>query len=104
MTYDLTTDEWERELGQQVRDLRLRLNLAQDELAERAGIALGVIKRLESGRGSTLASLVKVLRVLGRVDWLSTLAPAVSISPLQMVKDGASRQRASHPKGLRRSA
>jgi hypothetical protein len=39
------------------------------------------------------------LRALGRVEWLDSLAPAVSISPLQMLKSKPSRQRASRGKG-----
>jgi len=85
----------EEELGRQVRGLRLRLNLNQQQLAERAGIALNVVKNLEGGRGSTIHSLAQVLRVLDRTDWFSTLAPAVSISPVQMLRTKAPRRRAS---------
>ena len=42
-----------------------------------------------------ITSLVKVLRSLGRADWLSALAPAVSISPLQALKARPVRQRVS---------
>jgi len=92
---NITPEEWELEIGQQVRDLRLRQNIDQRRLAEQAGVAVNVINRLESGKGTTLASFVKVLRALGRADWLRTLAPAVSISPLQMLKAKPVRQRAS---------
>jgi transcriptional regulator with XRE-family HTH domain len=88
----------ETELGRQVRVLRLRLNLNQRQLAERAGIALNVVKNLESGKGSTLRSLAQVLRVLDREEWLGTLAPAVSISPVQMLRTKAPRRRASRQK------
>ena len=37
--------------------LRLRLNLNQRQVAERAGIALNVVKNLEGGRGATIHSL-----------------------------------------------
>jgi transcriptional regulator with XRE-family HTH domain len=94
------SDEHEVELGQQLRALRIRQDLDQRQLATRAGVALNVVKRLESGKGATLASFVKVLRVLGRSDWLNTLAPTVSVSPLQMVKTTTLRQRAS-PKSVR---
>ena len=94
-----TSEEWEAELGQQLRELRLRQNIDQRRLAEQAGVALNVVKNLESGKGATLTSLVKVLRALGRTDWLKTLAPAVSISPLQMLKAKPVRQRASRGKG-----
>lgn len=96
-----TADEWQQALGQQLRELRLRLNLDQRQLAEQAGVALNVVKRLEYGMEAKVGSLVKVLRALGRAEWLATLAPAISISPLQMLKDKPVRQRASRPKGAR---
>ena len=89
------TQELEATLGGQVRALRLRENLDQRALAERAGVGLSALKNVESGKGATLKTFIKVLRALGRVDWLETLAPAVSISPLQMLKTKPVRQRAS---------
>ena len=88
----------EEELGRQIRALRLRLDLNQRQLAERAGIALNSVRNLESGRGATLRSLIQVLRVLNRADWLAALAPAVSISPVQMLRTKAPRRRASRRK------
>ena len=93
-----TTEEMEVEFGQQLRDLRLRRNIDQRRLAEQAGVALNAVKNLENGRGATLSSLVKVLRALGRADWLITLAPTVGISPMQMLKAKTPRQRASRSK------
>ncbi|OGR03371.1 MAG: hypothetical protein A2511_09800 [Deltaproteobacteria bacterium RIFOXYD12_FULL_50_9] len=89
----------EIEFGRQLRDLRLRRNIDQRQLAEQAGVALNAVKNLEHGRGATLSSLVKVLRSLGRADWLFTLAPTVGISPMQMLKAKQPRQRASKTKG-----
>ena len=93
-----TTEEWEAELGEQARNLRLRQNLDQQTLAEQAGIGLSALKNLESGKGTTLKTLIKTLRALGRANWLETLAPAVSISPLQMLKAKPQRQCASRPR------
>ena len=92
-----TPEEMEVAFGQQLRELRLRRNIDQRQLAEQAGVALNAVKNLENGRGATLTSLVKVLRALGRADWLETLAPAVTIS--QMLKTKQPRQRASKSKG-----
>ena len=102
MTNAMTPEEWEAELGRNLRDLRLRQNIDQRQLAEHAGVALNVVKNLEAGKGANLTSLVKVLRALGRTDWLGTLAPAVSISPLQMLSSKPARQRASRGKGPQR--
>jgi transcriptional regulator with XRE-family HTH domain len=79
--------EWEREIGRQLRALRLRKNIDQKRLAEMSGIALNAVKRLESGRGTTLKSLIKVLRSLEREDWLASLMPQISVSPMQMLKN-----------------
>lgn len=88
-----TTEELEEKLGQQIRNLRILRNLAQSELAERAGVALNAVKRLESGQTSTTKSLVKVLKVLNRTEWLDTLAPQVTVNPLQNVTPRAPRQK-----------
>lgn len=93
-----TSDAWELELGRQIRALRLKQNLDQQQLADRAGIALNAVKNIENGKGATLRSLVQALRVLNRIEWLRTLAPPVSISPVQMLKAKAPRQRASRRK------
>ena len=93
-----TSREWEAQLGRQIRMLRLRQNLNQQQLAERAGIALNAVKHLENGKGATLRSLAQALRILGRLDWLRALAPVVSISPVRMLKAKGPRQRASRPR------
>ena len=88
-----TTDEWSAELGAQLRQLRLRKQIEQKQLSEMAGVALNAVKNLESGKGATVSSLIKILRALGRADWLQSLAPPVSISPLQLLKAKQPRQR-----------
>lgn len=103
MAVRMTTAEWEEEIGRHLRSLRLRQNIDQRQLAERADVALNAVKHLEGGKGATVTSLVKVLRALGREEWLASLAPQVSISPLQMLKKSApGRQRASPSRGTPR--
>lgn len=95
MEHDVDSPEvLEASLGESVRALRLRLELPQQVLAERAGVSLGVLKRLERGEGATVGSLVRVVRALGREDWLYALQPAVSVDPLALADRGAPRQRA----------
>lgn len=85
--------ELEQLLGSRLRELRLLKNLDQKSLAERAGLSLNAVKHLESGKGARVTSLIKVLRALERADWLDTLAPIVSISPMQMLKRGSREPR-----------
>ena len=81
-----SSDEWLEYLGEQCRTMRIRANLEQTELAIRANVSVGAIKNLEGGKGSSLKTLIKVIRVLGRTDWLQALAPTVSVSPIQLLK------------------
>jgi transcriptional regulator with XRE-family HTH domain len=82
-------------MGTDVRRLRLAQGLTQVELAERANVSLSAVKYLEGGRGSSLATLIRVARSLGRADWLSSLAPAEpSVSPIALLRE---RQRATDP-------
>lgn len=90
-----TTAEWEHKLADQLRSLRLRLNLQQSVVAEQADISLTALKNLESGHGATIKTLIKVLRVYHREDWLVSIAPQTTISPLQMLAKKEVRQRAS---------
>jgi transcriptional regulator with XRE-family HTH domain len=81
-----TIEEWEAYLGEQVRNLRIRANLDQVQLAGRADISLGALKNLEGGKGSSLKTLIKVIQTLGRPDWLEALAPHIAVSPLQVMQ------------------
>jgi len=99
MNTALTSQELEQRLGERLRELRLLKNMDQRTLAGLAGLSLNAVKHLESGHGARVHSLVKVLRALDREQWLETVAPTVSISPMQMLKSGS-----REPKRVRRRA
>ncbi|WP_457427441.1 helix-turn-helix domain-containing protein [Roseateles sp. P5_E7] len=92
---DSTADELIAALGEDIKRLRLDKNVAQLDLAKQAGISRTALVNLESGAGATLGTLVRVLRVLGREGWLATLAPKVTVSPIDVMRLGHQRQRAT---------
>jgi transcriptional regulator with XRE-family HTH domain len=94
----MTADEMEVALGERLKALRLARNLDQVTLAQRSGISLSALKNLENGRGSTLHTLVSVVRSLGREEWLAAVAPTPSINPLTLTRNAAPRQRARRRK------
>ncbi|MGH8759372.1 MAG: helix-turn-helix domain-containing protein [Burkholderiales bacterium] len=101
MRQNLSTDEMEAKLGARLRAARLRKNLSQAEVAERAGVAVNALRALESGQGARVSTLVRVVRALDKLDWLDWLQPEVSISPMQLLKSKVERQRAGRPHGRR---
>jgi len=97
---NMTPGEMEAALGEKLKSLRLSRNLDQKTLAERAGLSVRALRSLEAGQGSTVKTLVGVLRALGRQDWLNTIAPVATINPLTLTRDAQPRQRASRPRRL----
>jgi transcriptional regulator with XRE-family HTH domain len=81
-----TVEEWETLVGEQVRAMRIASDLDQARLAELADVSVGALSNLERGKGSSLKTVVAVVRALGRTDWLEALAPPVTVSPIQMLR------------------
>jgi transcriptional regulator with XRE-family HTH domain len=77
--------ELQSELGERLRALRLNRNLAQREVAAKAGVALRSVINLEGGRGSTVETLMRVLNAMDAAGVLETLAPKPQISPLALL-------------------
>ncbi len=98
-------DEIEERIGAAVRQWRIDAGLSQDGLAERASLSRTAIKRLETGAGTRVESLIRALRALGRTDALDALAPRTAPSPVEQLAAqrrtlrGATRA----PRGVRRS-
>lgn len=82
-----STSDYEIMIGEQIRRLRIAYGLDQSQLASAANISVGAVKNLECGKGSSLKSLIMILRTLKADQWLSTLSPVFDVSPMQMLRD-----------------
>jgi transcriptional regulator with XRE-family HTH domain len=100
-----TTEEIERSFGAQVKALRLDQDVDQITLAERAAVSVSALKALESGRGSSLRTVVRVARALDRVDWLDTFYEQPTVSPLALAREreGVRRPQRASPRSKRPS-
>jgi len=92
-----TLGEQELELGENLKRLRLNKNCDQKTLAARAGISVRALRNLETGQGSSLKTLLSVVRALGREAWLQTIAPVATINPLTITSRATKRLRATSP-------
>ena len=90
-----TLGEQELELGENLKRLRLNKNCDQKTLAARAGISVRALRNLETGQGSSLKTLLSVVRALGREAWLQTIAPVATINPLTLTSRASKRLRAT---------
>lgn len=92
-----TLGEQELELGENLKRLRLNKNCDQKTLAARAGVSVRALRNLETGQGSSLKTLLSVVRALGREAWLQTIAPVATINPLTITSRATKRLRATSP-------
>jgi len=96
---DLSDHAIEQEIGRRIKALRLRQNISQQTLASAACTHRNVISSLENGKGSTLGTLIAVLRELDALAELDAFIPEVELSPIEILKrQGKQRQRASGAK------
>lgn len=83
ITYESATDrELLLEIGRRLRALRKARGLTQTEAAERTGLARNTLYRAEQGDNPTLLTIVRLLRVYGRVAALDDFIRAPEVSPM----------------------
>lgn len=86
-------------MGRRIRDYRIRMELTQGELAEKSGVSMGTIVRVEQGKPISTLLFISMLRTMGLLENLEVLLPELSISPIQMRKiQGKKVQRIRHKK------
>lgn len=83
-------------IGDHLRQARLKQNITQQSLAEAAVVSLSSIKKIEKGVISSFDTLVRIMRILGKLDVLQPLIDEEQMSPSEyydLVNSSKSRQR-----------
>ena len=86
--------ELQIELGRRMRQLRLSRNIDQRAAAEKAGVTRAALQNLEAGRGSSVQTLLRILKALNYLEGIEILAPQPTINPLALLKTKTLPQRA----------
>jgi transcriptional regulator with XRE-family HTH domain len=85
-----------QELGVQLKRIRLRKNMSQQQLAVKSGLYRSTISEIENGRTASLLSFIQVLRALEKLDLFDFLVESPVVSPLTLAREaGLLRKRAS---------
>ncbi|MFC5582017.1 helix-turn-helix domain-containing protein [Rhodanobacter terrae] len=88
------TDAILGDLGDRIRDQRIRLGRSQAELASMANVAVRALQSLEAGKNTTTHTLVRVLRALGIEGGVQSIAPLPSVSPMAALRRSKKPRRA----------
>lgn len=84
-----------KEIGIRIHNLRINMNLSQEELATLSGVGLRTISRIENGENTNLSNLLNVLRVIKMIPNLDLLIPEQDFVPTDYVDYGKKRERIS---------
>jgi hypothetical protein len=60
-------------------------------------VSVRALRNIEAGQGSTVKTLLSIVRALGRESWLDTVAPVATVNPLTMTSHASQRMRATSP-------
>ncbi|MDR1428527.1 MAG: helix-turn-helix domain-containing protein [Bifidobacteriaceae bacterium] len=88
----------ETQLGDALRAARIEAGLSQAELAAHAAVSVSAVRALETARGSSTQTLLRVVRELGLDGWIQAVAPGPAFSPLAAARAAPPRQRVRRPR------
>ncbi|TAL87558.1 MAG: helix-turn-helix domain-containing protein [Rhodanobacter sp.] len=98
-----TADELAAELGDRLRRLRIRRGLDQRQVAAATGLSERAVRNLELGSGSSIRTLLLVLKAIHATNALDLIAPAPSVSPIELLRVKQSRIGTPRRVGRRRT-
>ena len=81
--YDFSDEEIVTEICRKVKALRRSCCVSQQEFAERSGVSIASVKRIEAGTIADLniCTLIRIMRACGVLDGFADLVPDVPESP-----------------------
>ena len=76
-----------------MRALRIAQQLTQKDLASKAGVSPKAVAQLERAEGSSVETLIRMLRALKATDFIGNMAPRPQVSPLALLRSPRPLQR-----------
>ena len=90
-----TEEEILKELGERIKNARIKQNMTQNQLAKNSGIGKSTIERAENGESIQFLNIIKILKVLHCIHLLDMILPSTEPTPMQYLysKEPKPRQR-----------
>lgn len=82
----LSNTEVIMEMGSRIRFNRISKKLTQKQLAEKAGVSIFSVAKLERGESVSISIWIAILRAIRLLDNLELLFPEEFLSPLAVLK------------------
>jgi transcriptional regulator with XRE-family HTH domain len=83
--YDFSDGALEKQIGQFLRDVRIKNNLTQLEAARLSGVHRNTVSSIKGGAGGTVSTLVQLLRTYKHLHLIEPMKPLpIELSPIQL--------------------
>jgi len=79
--YTMSDIEMVKAISSRLKALRLEQNMSRQTLSEKSGVSVSSIARMEDGEIKSFDSLLRILRILGKLDIFRPLVKEKEISP-----------------------
>jgi transcriptional regulator with XRE-family HTH domain len=83
-------------IGQRLRALRKARGVTQEQAAERAGLARSTVSEAERGDNTTMLTVIRLLRVYGRLGALESFIPEPELSPMARLRERQRKKGEGH--------
>lgn len=85
------------ELGARLKQQRLLKPLSQEDLANKAGLGVSTVQRIEQGNGGTFENVIRLIMALGLIDQMESLLLPVknNLDDVMKIQEVQQRQRVS---------
>ena len=87
-----------KELGNRIKDNRIAYPMTREQLAEKSGVSLSTIVRMENGVNIGMEQLINVMRALNLLHSIELLIPEYKLSPMDIAMGREKKKRASSKK------
>lgn len=101
--YSLSDQALAGQIGHFVRHHRLEQNKTQEMLSHEAGISRSTLSLLEQGETVTVATLIRVLRVLNQLQVMEAFVVPRRISPLLLAKAEHKQRKRARNTGVKKA-
>lgn len=82
-----------KELGNRIKQYRISLNITQSELADKCGISMSTVVRIENGDDIKFSNYIRILSGLDILENINILIPEVSADYKKIFEEKTPRKR-----------
>ena len=82
------------ELGNRLKDIRIKRNMTQRDLAENAGVSFSTVVRIEKGESVNMENFMRTMRVFDFLGNFDLLVPEQIQTPEEIYKGRSKKKRA----------